>query len=194
MSPDGHLLALLAPVEPSQRGGMDLSARGGTDLILVRLPLPDLKSGLKIHFAGPPVGITAVFLNAGTVVCAPYGKSQYRRQPPYQVQIGCWDTETGTQVRQGQPVWTDLNMRLSAGGGRIAVNDSGRPGNGGTKAILRQHGIWDFATNKMTAKWSPEVDATNPTALGNALGFAISPDGRLLAEAGSASVRFYRLP
>ncbi len=58
------------------------------------------------------------------------------------------------------------------------------------------HGVWDLPTGKMLAQWSfevaPEEKESAFTTLRRA--FAISPDGKLLAEAGSGLVRLYRLP
>ncbi|MGD0867961.1 MAG: hypothetical protein ABSB88_00295 [Bryobacteraceae bacterium] len=215
ISPDGDLLALAARnlnIAAIENRRPDL---GVAELILVRPaatdlstptdplqtlghPLPEdgvprkqlaIESGKKIRVKQRLVG-SAIFLDGA--VCGLFEQGPYRGGR--NVQMLCWNTETGKQVRQSRPIWSRSVLPLSAGGGRVAVGDSGQLSSGDSKAIPRRYAIWDFKSRKIIAEWSPELGKTMGAELGAQLGLAISPDGRLLAEAGSDSVRLYRLP
>jgi hypothetical protein len=120
------------------------------------------------------------------VVCRLFAVSQ--TEGGWDVLIRCFDAGTGKQVLQSPPVWTNSALQLFAGGGLIGVDDSGRPWSASSQPSRHMHALWSFATNSVTRRWPPEVDAT-----GGPLGFAISLDGGLIAGTASGSVRISRL-
>jgi len=118
------------------------------------------------------------------------------RSQPLQVQrpnvgIRCWDTRTGKQVRDSQVAWSG-RASLSAGGGIVAIMDTGLPESTNVLPSLPVRSLWDFKSGKIIAQCSPEPEAGSNTGFPRRT-FVISADGRMVAHASSDSVVLYRV-
>jgi hypothetical protein len=203
VSPDGRLVAFF-----------DYKRRNATDLILLpwTSPLPDqaeaeltsrrlaLESGRIIHVGQ---GSRAVFV-AGAV-CQSVNLPGGRQARNFGIR--CWDTRTGKQVRSSRAAWSG-RVSLSAGGGLVAIMDSGLPGRGAhqietpnaigsapranVSPILPVRSLWDFKSGKIIAQWSAEPEAGTDAGLPRRT-FVISPDGHMVADPGTDSVDIYRV-
>jgi hypothetical protein len=199
---------LASPADP-----LRTMARHTPDDALPSKQLP-IEGRLRIHLADTYVRNT-VFLEdavcsllqeprAGQSLAQPPPHSPFEeleaQQPrPYanrnlRMRIFCWDTKTGKRIRESKALWSRSAVPMSTGSGRIAIGDDGWPAVNPDPAAPRLHTIWDFKNGQVMAEWSPELGQGPGTELGARVGFAISPDGHLIAEGGVHSVRIYRLP
>jgi len=215
VSPNGSRIALLAP----HFDHPDVINTSRSDLFILPglPPLPkareavasgqiDLAGARKVRAGGHGIGgsgmvfvdnaVCGAFEVTGIAIRATDGSSLNGRK----AKVACWDAQTGRPVRETPPLWSAEDIVISAGGGRVAVSDGGkgsRASRNGPSAlpVPQLRGIWELKSGKMLATWSPDPDGSAPDIQPIARrGFAISSDGRILAESGDDSVLLYRLP
>ena len=219
VSPDGEQLAIIVF---DHLATIDLSR---SHLLLLPVPLQtaaelDLARAKRIRTKGS--AMNGLFFTGGAV-CAPFGVNipipalDGGTLNGTKMKVECWDAQSGKSIHQTQPLWSRGDLVVSAGGGRIAVSDSGtghdhftelaneagvilavpaKPSRGAAKPVPQLRGVWDVHTGKMLGLWSPDPEmhssvTIQPTAR---RAIAISVDGKVLAESGDDSVLLYRLP
>lgn len=143
------------------------------------------------------LGGDAVFADGGRTLCGSVGE-----QAPDHSPVRCWDLDDSRLIAEAKGVNLGRPFVAASGVSRVLVSDyqyTRDPlSSYETSTVLRRRLIWDFRSNKMIAWW--RVSGAVPwgirrdTASEESRRYALSPDGRVLAEGEGSEIRFYRLP
>lgn len=168
------------------RGRLVCAVAGGMRRVLDHISVTELPSPNKIPPSEPPPRIP---VRTGRTV-------------ENEARVVCCDARTGRKVLQSRNVWKNVHEYDKNGAPKGNVNQEGIPIalSAGRSLIsmidiAQQRWVWEFETDQVLASWFPESEDRKPIPTPIPIfPAAISPDGRLMADAGPGTVRLYRLP
>lgn len=141
------------------------------------------------------VGGAWEFADRGKAVCQ--GGNVLQRD---RASARCRDVDTGREI--GETLRNGVEpIAAAAQATRVVVSDYQRmkiPFDYEYRTTFKGRYIWDFGTGKELASWTPESETyanvfTPTQKVTEPFRFAISPDGRYVAEGGSGVVRLYAI-
>jgi WD40 repeat protein len=134
-------------------------------------------------------GSWPLFADRGNAVCATAGTGR-------KGEVHCWDVEGDREIREASPGNPHKPMAASLHAQRLILSDynwridferwESEVGS------LAKRLVWDFGTGKELVSWRPRYQDNSP-GFKEPYGFAVSPDGSMVAEAGDGNVILYRI-
>jgi hypothetical protein len=138
------------------------------------------------------------FVESGKVICQANFVERAGRIP-----VSCWDIASGQKIGEGPTVNGGLPFATSASASRVVASDYFYIWNpfmdNSAGGILKRRVVWDIRTSKELTSWRPDPQTyTNtelrpPKEIKERFNFAISPDGRFIAEGGNGTLRLYAI-
>jgi len=138
------------------------------------------------------VGINGRFVNGGSDVCLGSGIDETGP-----VTSSCWDVDSGGKIAD-IPANGGFPIMPAANAPRLIVSDLRWQRHiifDGGREVVRRRILWDYSTGKELASWSPPIqtyhDAWVHKLREEPFACALSPDGKIIAEAGNGVLRLY---
>ena len=137
-----------------------------------------------------PAASTLRFADRGRVICG-----GAREIAP----VRCWSVDTGKRVAEaagvegGSPIAVALSAPYAIASDYRSIPATLREN---TMEVLRRRVVWDVRTGREVASWQPPLQSYDVgiDRIGREwAAFAMSPDGRYLAEGGDGSLRLFTI-
>jgi hypothetical protein len=141
-------------------------------------------------------GYIARFADSGKILCA--GEGGDHSAPP-EIHPRCMDVDSGRLIAQAKNVMGGPAFAAAERASRIVATDHRASWNFRyfeADTVLKRRVVWDIKDNVELASWKPNMqlyDVGGPKPIKLAYTFAISPDGRLIAQGGNGTLTLYRL-
>jgi hypothetical protein len=145
-----------------------------------------------------PVGS---FADSGRAICSGTDVAAADRAP-----VTCWEVDTGKRIAEAPTINGGDPLATAQHGSRIVASDDRRQKtvfSGEYREDFRRRVIWDFRTGKELVSWRPNsqswdfqlfVDPQKPLRhVSEPFRFAISPDGKYVAEGGAGGIRLFKI-
>jgi hypothetical protein len=141
-------------------------------------------------------GYVARFADSGKILCA--GEGGDYSAPP-EIHPRCMDVDTGKQIAEATHIMGGVAFASAEHAARIVASDHRASWNflyHEADTVLKRRVVWDVKDNVEIVSWKPKMqvyDVGNPKPIKRPYMFAISPDGRYIAEGGNGMLSLYKL-
>jgi hypothetical protein len=141
-------------------------------------------------------GYVARFTDSGKILCA--GEGGDYSAPP-EIHPRCMDVDSGGLIAQAKDIMGGVAFATAEHTGRVIASDHRASWNflyHEADTVLKRRVVWDVKDNVEIASWKPKMqlyDVGNPKPIRRPYMFAISPDGKFLADCGNGTLTLYKL-
>jgi hypothetical protein len=183
VSADRGLVAMLQVTGTAAKYSADLVVADATSKRIIQR-WPELETGYIARFA-----------DSGRILCA--GEGGDYSAPP-EIHPRCMDVDTGKQIAEAANIMGGVAFATAEHTGRVIASDHRASWNflyHEADTVLKRRVVWDVKDNVEIASWKPKMQLydVGPKPIRRPDMFAISPDGKFIAEGGNGTLTLYKL-